>query len=248
MSNLLAYVTPSAFDFATIFSTVTKFWYFYLALLVIIVGLVLFFIFVKPIKRDKLTHTQRLVYIAVLTAICTVANCFLTIPITPNNSLSFTITVCFIAGYLLGAKAGFVVGFVGDLIGCIIFPQGVYLPLMSVASGLYGMIPGLLFSYFNSDKKFNNYLKTIISAILIYGICSLVLNSISLWLLYSSKAFSAYLIVRLPFMSINAVMNCALCLLIVGVLPRILPNSKFVFEGYKKSKVEETESENNVKS
>ncbi len=235
MSNLLL-SAPSSFDFGAIFSSFKEYWYFYLALLVVVVGLVLFFVLVKPKKRNKLTKTQRLVYISVLTAICTVANCFLTIPITPNNSLSFTITVCFLAGYLLGAKAGFIVGFIGDLIGCIVFPQGVYLPLMSVASGLYGMIPGLLFSYFNSSRKFNSYVKTVISAVLIYGICSLVLNSVSLWLLYSSKAFGAYLIIRLPFMTINAVMNCALCILMVGILPRVLPKNKFVFDTEKKTK------------
>ncbi len=239
MNNLLAVTIPSAFDFSAIFSSFTEHWYFYLALLVFLIGLTLFFIFVKPIKRDKLTHTQKLVYISVLTAICTIANCFLTIPITPANSLSFTITVCFIAGYLLGAKAGFIVGFVGDLIGCIVFPQGVYLPLMSVASGLYGMIPGILFGYFNGKSKWTSYIKTALSALIIYIVCSVVLNSISLWILYSSKTFSAYLIVRLPLMTLNAVINCALCMVIVTTLPRILPKDKFCFEKRKKQQINE---------
>ncbi len=238
MLNLL---NPSAFDFVAIFSTFTEYWYFYLALLIFIVGLILFFVLVKPIKRDRLTPTQRLVYIAVLTALCIVGNAFLTIPITPSNSISFTITICFVAGYLLGAKAGFTVGFLGDLIGCIIFPQGVYLPLMSIASGLYGMIPGVLFSYFKGDNKWGVYVKAGVSSALIYLICSLVLNSVSLWLLYSSKAFGAYLLVRLPIMSINAAVNLVLCVAIVGVLPRVLPKSKFVF-----NQVKEIENEDNA--
>ncbi len=238
MSNLLL---TSPFDFSAIFGSFTKYWYFYLALFLIVAGLTVFFILVKPVKRARLNSTQRLVYISMLTAICTVANAHLTILVTRGNSLSFTITVCFLAGYLLGARAGFAVGFIGDLIGCIIFPQGVYLPLMSIASGLYGFIPGLLFSYFDSNKKLNNFVKTVISAFIIYAVCSLALNSVSLWLVYSSKSFGAYLLTRLPIMSLNAVVNCALCFIIVGILPRILPKNKFVFDMEKKD-------ENNFKS
>ncbi len=249
MLNLLASGMPSAFEFSAIFSTFTEYWYFYLALFILLVGFALFFIFVKPIKRDRLSRTQKIVYIAVLTAVCTITNCFLTIPITPNNSLSFTITVCFIAGYLLGAKAGFIVGFVGDLIGCIIFPLGPYLPLMSVASGLYGMIPGILFAYFKKETKIINFVKVVISSLIIYVICSILLNSISLWLLYSSKGFGVYLLVRLPLMTANAALNCALCVLVVGILPRVLPNSKFVFNTKtKKEKEDGEENENIVKS
>ncbi len=228
MFNFLSTV-PDAFDFAGIFGTFVEYWYLYLTLFLALAGIVLFFIFVKPLRRDRLSKTQKLVYVAILTAISTVANCFLTIPITSINSLSFTITVCFIAGYLLGAKCGFVVGFLGDLIGCIVYPMGPYFPLMSLASGLFGFVPGVLFTYFKGNGKFSNYIKAIISALVIFVVCSVVLNSISTWMYYSSKTFWAYIVVRLPLMSANAVMNCVLCILIVGILPRVLPKSKFVF-------------------
>ena len=79
-----------------------------------------------------------------LTALSIVANA-LTIPITPSNAISFTIVIAFIAGIYLGALPAVTVGFVGDLIGHILFPMGAYNWFMGISCALTGLIPALIY-------------------------------------------------------------------------------------------------------
>ena len=220
MSNLLV----SSFDFSAIFGNIIEKWYLYLPLLLII-GLFIALFFVKDKERNYLSNTQKLVYTAMLTALCTILNCFITFY--PQNyiAISFNSTICFVAGLLLGYKRGFCVGFLGDLIGAIIFPQGVYNPLIGLASGLFGFIPGLLFDKF----RINKYLLTVISSIITLILCTCFLNTFGLWLIYGlgKKTFFAYLFVRLPWQTFVAVGNAVLCLLLVAFLPKVLPKNKF---------------------
>ena len=49
--------------------------------------------------------------------------------------VSFNYIPCFIAGAFLGPVEGFIVGFMGDLLGGLIRPLGTYIPLIGIASG-----------------------------------------------------------------------------------------------------------------
>ena len=215
MNNLLS----NAFDFADVFSNIVEKWYMYVGLAVIIVGIAVLLFVVKPKRKVSVSNTQKIVYIALLTALCTAVNVLTYYPVS-YIAISFTATVCFLAGFLLGAKAGFAVGFIGDLIGAILFPQGVYNPLIGLASGLMGLIPGVVFDYFGG----NRYLKVVISAVLCLIICTSGLNTLGLYLIYGlgKKTFWAYLIVRLPWQVLVSAGNCALCILLAGILPKIL--------------------------
>ena len=217
MENLLT----NAFDFTEIFSNIKESWYMYLGLALIIVALIVTFTLVKPKRKLSLSPTQKIVYIALLTAICTVFNAFVTFYPVSYIAISFNATVCFVAGFLLGAKSGFAVGFLGDLLGAILFPQGVYNPLIGLASGLMGLIPGILFDYFYGNK----YLKVVISAVLCLVICTSGLNTLGLYLIYGlgRKTFWAYLIVRLPWQALVGAGNCILCIGLATLLPKVLP-------------------------
>lgn len=187
---------PKSFDVAEIFSNVITSWYFYLILAVFIAGVFVLTAFVKPKFAVKATGARKIAYLAALIALSFIANAF---SIGPNLwQISFLPLVAFIAGFILGPSDGFVVGFLGDLIAGIIAPKGVYNPLIGVSSGLYGLIPGLLFGY--SDKK--QYLKIVISYVLAYVFCSLLLNTVATYLMYltgSSKypTLLSYVLYRL---------------------------------------------------
>lgn len=220
-----------AFNFSLIFGNFVSRWYYYLALALFFVFFLLFLLFKKQPKRNNLTDTQKITYISVLTALSVVAN-ILTFFIVPNRyAVSFIAIPCFIAGYLLGAGAGFIVGFTGDLIAAIIMPAGAYLPLIGIASGLWGFIPGIIFSYF----KGKGVVKTIISFAICFIVCSAFLNTLANWLYVvidrnSATTFWAYLIIRIWFQAIVCTVNCLLCIWLYKFLPRILPKSKFTLE------------------
>lgn len=225
MSNLLLYSTPNPFDFSAIFGNFSEEWYKYLILLIFIAVVIVFgILFRKKQKRNALSKTQKIVYVGVLSALSVCCNTFLEIPL-GDKKISLTITMGFISGYMLGGELAFAVGFVGDLIGGIIMPQGVYNPFFALSSGLFGFIPGVLFTYF----KGNDYVKTVISSIVVFVVCSLFLNTFGLYLIYGlgKKTFFAYMVARIPSQVINAVGNMIVCAIMVPILPRILPKSKF---------------------
>ena len=220
-----------AFNFSVIFGNFTSRWYYYLALALFLIGLFCFLFIQKQPKRNNLTETQKLTYVSILTTLSVIAN-MLTFFIVPNRyAVSFIAVPCFVGGYLLGAGAGFAVGFIGDLIAAIIMPSGAYLPLIGIASGLWGFIPGIIFSYF----KGKGAVKTIIGFLICFVVCSAFLNTLANWLYVvidrnSTTTFWVYLGIRIWFQAIVCIVNCLICLWLYKLLPRVLPKAKFRFE------------------
>lgn len=161
----------------------------------------------KTKKGIAVKSTIRIAYLALLTAIATLCNAG-SIFINRYFTLSFIGIPCFIAGIMLGPISGFAVGFLGDLLGSLIAPQGPYMPMIGIASGLYGLIPGVIFLLFKMKPE----LKITISYILCLIICTCGLNTVSLWLTYSKgektlSTFWIYLELRLPFQIAVAAIN-----------------------------------------
>lgn len=226
MKNLLSSsaANTAPFDFSAIFGNFLQKWYYYLTLFLVIAGIIVFFAFVKPKRKSSLSETKKAVYTAVFTALSFVANSFSYFPVS-YISISVLPTVCFLSGLLLGAKSGFFVGFIGDLLGAMIFPAGAYNPLIGIASGLSGLIPGVLFDYFNG----NGYVKTVISFAFSLVVCTSGINTLALYLVYGlgRKTFWAYLIVRLPWQVLVAAGNLVLSISLYAALKKILPEEKF---------------------
>lgn len=213
----------NAFDFGAIFKTVVTRWYYYLFLGVFLAALVLFFVFKKLPERNNLTKTQKISYASVLTALCVLANLF-DVKVSDALQLSFVATTGFLAGYLLGGGYGFAVCFLGDLIGAIINPHGAYNPVIGVGTGLWGLVPGLVFT----SCRGNGQLKLLIS----FAICSVLVsglvNTFGIYLMYGlgKKTFAAYL-VDYPIKLISAAANYVVSAALLAVLPKILPKNKF---------------------
>ncbi len=218
MSFLLA---PAPFDFSAIFGNVVKRWYYYLALVVFLV-LVIVISLTKKKERNNLSKTQRLVYASILSALAFLANYF-TIKASDLFQISFVSTVGFLAGYLLGAGLGFASSFIGDFICGIVMPFGAYNPIIGIGTGLWGFIPGIIFTHF----KGNDYVKTVVSFIICFVLNSFAVNTFGLSMMYSMSFES--LMILLPGKLAVVIGNAVICTLLIGVMPRILPKDKFPF-------------------
>ena len=220
MENLLT----SAFDFAEIFKTVVTRWYYYVALAVFLIILVAFFFIKKQPARNNLSKTQRITYVSVLTALAVVANVF-DIKISDEFQISLVATVGLISGYLLGGGLGFAVCFTGDLIGAIVNPHGPYNPIIGIGTGLWGLIPGIAFSYFRG----NRCVKTCVSFLLGFILISAGVNVFGFCLMYPTRYTLSVLLPTLPLKLAVCAVNCAISIGLVSVLPKVLPKDKFNF-------------------
>ena len=226
-------------DFAYVFKNVTTRWYFYVIALFLI-GLVVLSLFLLKNKgsRNKLSATQKIVYTAVMSAVCFVGNAF-TIPASNLIQISFIALFGFVSGYMLGAGLGFTAAFIGDFLCAIIFPTGPYSPIINVGTALWGYVPGLLFQLFSKKK----YLVTAISFVICFVLNSFAVNTLGLSLMYN-MAFEP-LMALLPFKLIVTAINAGLAFALVSVFERILPKDKFALS--EKSK-EENAPENDLQT
>ena len=162
--------------------------------------------------------TKYITYVATFSALATLANCFV-IPFGGgSNYISLVYIPCFLAGIFLGPLGGFSVGVIGDLIGILIAPQGPWIPLITLASGLIGFIPGLIFKYVKIKSTF---IKLLISIVLCLIICTAGLNTYALYMLYGmgKKTFIVYLIGRFPVQCVMASIN----FVAIGALLNVKP-------------------------
>lgn len=230
----------NAFDFSEIFKTITTRWYYYVALAAFSVIIFSFFFFKKQPAKNSLTKTQRLCYVAVLAALSTVTNIY-SIPVSEEFQISLVATIGFVAGYSLGGGYGFAVCFIGDLIAAIVHPFGPYNPIIGIGTGLWGLIPGVAFSYFRG----NDYVKTAVSFALGFLLISAGINLVGFCLMYPSRYTFAALLPTLPLKFAVAAINFSVCAALIPAIPRIMPKAKFYFEE-KKDKCDNNLAENQL--
>ena len=225
MQKLLLSVSfDKSFDFSYIFKTIITKWYYYLVLAVVIALIICLLFIKKQSKRNNLSRTQKIVYTGILSSFCALAN-ILDIPVNASLQLSLVATVGFVAGYLLGGGLGFAVCFIGDLVGGIVAPKGPYNPIIAIGTGLWGLIPGLAFTFFRG----NDIVKIIISYILGFLIISLGINTIGYALMYPKYTTLLYSLSMSPFKLISVVVNAILSIGLLITLKKVLPKDKFIF-------------------
>lgn len=168
--------------------------------------------------------TKRIAYLAIFVALAVVTNVFtITFSFMGSNAISFNYVPCFFAGIFLGPISGFIVGVLSDALGCIIAPKGPWLPLITLASGLIGLIPGLIFKI----KKVNPYILMAISIVLVFIICTAGLNTLAIFLAYfkGKKTFFAYLGGRVGMQAIVIAINTVLLYALYYPLKKLIFNS-----------------------
>ena len=130
----------------------------------------------KVISNKNIT-TQKLIVMALLVATNVVLSRFLSIA-TQENKIGFAFIPVAIGAVILGPIGGGIVGALGDFIGAILFPIGVYFPGFTVSAFLSGWIYGKLL------KKNQSHLRIILAASISEIVCSLLLNSLWISLIY----------------------------------------------------------------
>ena len=169
-------------------------------------------------------NAKNIAYLALITAISVIMNTLtLTVP-GSGIALSFTYIPNFLAGYFFGPGAGFIVGVVGDVLGCIIWPKGAWLPLLTLSAGLMGAIPGLI-KYLPVKEKWH----VLISYVVTYVVCSAGINTFTLWHAYAAtkKTCWVYLIAKMPISLANMIANLVLNFLLMPLFDKlILPRLK----------------------
>lgn len=179
----------------------------------------------KTAKKKGLS-VKTICYCAVMTALSVVANTFtIYFSVGNSNALSFVYTVCFLSGALLGPFAGFIVGVCGDVLGWLINNTGgAFNPVITLVSGLIGLISGLVFFVAKKIKKENALIPlTVISYVLILLICT-NLNTFAMYYYYMTAKYSlkAYYIIRMPKQVVFWAINMVLGILLIKPLKKIL--------------------------
>ena len=163
--------------------------------------------------------TKRIAYLSLITAISVIMNALtLTVP-GSGVAIAFTYIPNFLAGYFFGPGAGFIVGVLGDILGCIIWPKGAWLPLLTLSAGLMGAIPGLV-RYIPLKHRWI----ILISYVLTYLVCSAGINTFTLWHAYAAtkKTFWVYFVGKFPIAIINMIANLVINFMLMPVFNRLI--------------------------
>ena len=144
------------------------------------------------------TKTQKIAYIAVMTALCVVCNMFFEIKFA-DIQFSLTLFISALAGMLIGPLFGFVACFLGDLVGFLYNSAGfMYMPWIGVAMGIVAFISGVCINGITLNFKGSIYVKILIVAVSTFLICTVIINTIPFWVMYGKGVpFFAYLFTRL---------------------------------------------------
>ncbi|QSX05301.1 folate family ECF transporter S component [Sedimentibacter sp. zth1] len=119
---------------------------------------------------SKKITTRKLTTASILIAMSLVLNLLFLfyIPVAGFQAvkITFSTAITMITGIICGPMVGFISGSLVDILTCLIKPVGPYFPGFTIAAGLSGLIPGLFFKYFKSDKLNYNLINTIFISIL----------------------------------------------------------------------------------
>jgi len=155
-------------------------------------------LFSSDVMSDA-TYTQKVAYIAVMTALCVVCNMFFEFKLA-DTQFSLTILFSALTGMIIGPIFGFVACFLGDLVGFLYNSGGfMYMPWIGISMGLTALISGLVMNLVNIKNKFAIFIKIFIIAVLTFLLCTVAINTTAFWIIYNTKKvpFFAYLFTRL---------------------------------------------------
>jgi len=175
---------------------------------------------------ESSTETQKITYIAVITALTVVCNIFFEFKLA-DTQFSLTIFFSALAGMIIGPLFGFVACFLGDLVGFLCNSGGfMYMPWIGLSMGLVAMIAGFIMNGINLKFKGAQYLKIFFVCILTFLVCTVAINTTAFWIIYNTKKvpYFAYLITRLLVQGqiYNSLFNYGLLFALYPVIERLI--------------------------
>ncbi|MBQ9734910.1 MAG: folate family ECF transporter S component [Clostridia bacterium] len=184
--------------------------------------------FKKVLSSDLLkdsSTTQKIAYIALMTALCVVCNMFFEFKFA-DTQFSLTIFFSALTGMIIGPVYGFVACFLGDLVGFLYNSGGfMYMPWIGLSMGLTAFIAGLIMNFLSVKNKFAVYLKIAVVCISTFLFCTVAINTTSFWIMYNTRKvpYTAYLVTRLFVQGQiwNSLFNYALLFVFYPVILRV---------------------------
>ena len=173
----------------------------------------------------KASHTQKIAYVAVMSALLVVCNMFFEFKLA-DTQFSLTIFFSALTGMLIGPLFGFAACFLGDLVGFLFNSGGfMYMPWIGISMGMVALISGLIMNAFDFKFKGAAYVKIAIVCILTFILCTVTINTTAFWILYNNRKvpFFAYLVTRLFVQGQiwNSIFNYALLFGLYPLLVRL---------------------------
>ena len=147
----------------------------------------------------KASHTKKIAYIAVTSALLVVCNMFFEFKLA-DTQFSLTIFFSALTGMLIGPLFGFAACFLGDLVGFLFNTGGfMYMPWIGISMGMVALISGFIMNAFDFKVKGSAYIKIAIVCILTFVLCTVAINTTAFWILYNNRKvpYLAYLVTRL---------------------------------------------------
>jgi len=170
---------------------------------------------------------KKIALIAVFTSLAIVANVF-SIDVSSSQKIAFTYLVGFFSGTFFGGLIGFVIMFLGDVLGFLINAGGgIYFLPTGLCTGLLAFIPGVIMNAINFRFKGGVILKAVIAAAAAYICVTCCLGALSnycyvKYVVYAGqdydKLFAAYYVGKIAFSSVVAWLNYALCFALIPII------------------------------
>jgi hypothetical protein len=173
---------------------------------------------------EKQSCARKLATLGIATAFSVIANTLCEFKLM-DTQYSLTIAVSAFIGILLGGGFGFIVSFLGDLIGFLINASGfAYMPWIGIALGLAAMLTGFIVNGIRKEGRLWLAIKLALSCVLTFLACTVAVNTTAFWLLYAPKVeYFTYLASRLFVQGqiYNSLVNYALFCIAVPALARV---------------------------
>ena len=134
-----------------------------------------------------------------------------------NQTISFSFVTIGFAAVYLGIPYAAIIAGLGDLIGSIILPFGPYFVGFTITNLIAGVITGI-FLYKNA-----NSIKIILSVLINKIVCSLILNTIWISILYRGgiDAFPVVFVSRIPSAAIMLVVESVVLIILFSEKSKI---------------------------
>ncbi len=174
---------------------------------------------------EGISKTQKIAYIAIMTALCVVCNMFFEFKLA-DTQFSLTIFFCALTGILIGPFFGFIACFLGDLVGFLYNSGGfMYMPWIGLSMGLVALISGVITNGVQFKFKGAMYVKLAIICVSTFLLCTIAINTTAFWIIYNTKKvpFTAYLVTRLFVQGQiwNSLVNYALLFILFPIFMQI---------------------------
>ncbi len=158
----------------------------------------------------KNKNLRAIIMTAILAAMSIVLGKFLQIPIGDSFRISLENLPLILASFMFGPILGGACGLVADLLGCVLRGYAI-IPLITVASCVMGIIPGLLTRYvFKKDTT----LFVMISGFTSHVICSMIIKTIALHMAYGMP-YATLIPTRVLIYTVTGLAESYICALLL---------------------------------